>query len=229
MKEPVMPEQKQTRSTPPYLPYATFKNFLDSLKAGIPGQIDRSVMRSMSGSAQSMLIGSLRFFDLISEDGKPSPMLGKLVNAEPVDRQKILHGLIETAYPFMFGGGMSLKTATPKQVTDAFADAGVSGDTIRKAVVFFLSAAKDADIPLSPFLKVRQPGRPPGGSVKRRVRPVALGAPSGANKGGAANGMSEKTPYEMLIGILDPDHMEKEEQDAVWTLIRYLKKQETGE
>jgi len=224
MKEPVVPEQKPVRSTPPYLPYATFKNFLDSLKAGIPGQIDRSVMRSLSGSAQSMLIGSLRFFDLISEDGKPSPTLGKLVNAEPVDRQKILRGLIETAYPFMFGDGISLKTATPKQVADAFADAGVSGDTIRKAVVFFLSAAKDADIPLSPFLKVRQPGRPPGSSGKRRPgRPVAPSITS--NRGG----VDEKTPYELLISILDPEHMEKEEQDAVWTLIRYLKKQETGE
>lgn len=34
-----------------------------------------------------------------------------------------------------------------------------------------------------------------------------------------------ETPYEVLIRVLSPD-MEDEEQQAVWTLIRYLKKQE---
>jgi len=33
----------------------------------------------------------------------------------------------------------------------------------------------------------------------------------------------------MLIAILDPDSMEEEEQKAVWTLIRYLKRQESSE
>lgn len=33
------------------------------------------------------------------------------------------------------------------------------------------------------------------------------------------------SPYQMLIEILDTS-MEEVEQDAVWTLIRYLKKQE---
>ncbi|MGH9894989.1 MAG: hypothetical protein ACREA0_24015, partial [bacterium] len=33
-----------------------------------------------------------------------------------------------------------------------------------------------------------------------------------------------KTPMQTLIDILDPEAMSKEEQEAVWVLIRYLKK-----
>src|SRR5262245_51299380 len=71
---PTSPELME-RVTPPYLAYRTLKNFLDALKKGIPGRIDRSVLSNLSGGAQSMLIGALRFFALIEADGTPTDTL----------------------------------------------------------------------------------------------------------------------------------------------------------
>ena len=39
---------------------------------------------------------------------------------------------------------------------------------------------------------------------------------------------TEKTAFQFLIEILNPAEMSPEEQQAVWTLIQYLKKKETG-
>ena len=60
------------------------------------------------------------------------------------------------------------------------------------------------------------------------------GKPKPDQKGGASKDrrqqetLSEHTTYDMLIGILDPANMDDDEQGAVWTLIRYLRKQETA-
>lgn len=226
MKTKTMPEQI-VKQTPPYLPYKTFRNFIDGLRVGIPGRIDRSVIPSLSGVTQSMLIGALRYFNLTNSDGRPTELLGGLVSAEPVDRQRLLQNLLRTGYPFMFSGTINLENATTKEVQEAFAGAGVSGDTVRKAVAFFLAAAQDADIPLSQYIKVRRLvtvlAKRRGGT-KRAER-------AGREEGRPETGLrvqtnSQKTPYEMLIEILEPESMDEEEQKAVWTLIRYLKKRE---
>lgn len=161
MKQPVLPE-KTEKVSPPYLPYRTLRNFLDSLRVGIPGKIDRSVLKNLSGSAQSMLIGALRYFELISQEGKPTHTLERLVQAEGADRQKLLQELLKHHYSFIFNDGINLQNATPKMLQEAFTNAGISGDTTRKAIAFFLSAAKDSGMTLSSYLKVRQIGRPAG-------------------------------------------------------------------
>lgn len=225
MKRPILPEQKSVgleKIAPPYLPYATLKNFLDNLRVGIPGQIDRSVMRSLSGSAQSMLIGALRYFDLVNGDGKPSAALHKLVNAEGDERKKLIRDLLKSKYPFLFGEEVSLENATPRQVHTAFENAGVSGDTVRKAVVFFLSAAKDADLPMSPHLKVR---RAPKVASPRRRNATGKTFP-GPSEPQDRESEAPVSAYDLLIGILDPEAMDEEEQKAVWTLIKYLKKRQ---
>lgn len=171
MKQPVLPE-KIDKVSPPYLPYRTLRNFFDSLRVGIPGKIDRSVLKNLSGSAQSMLIGALRYFELISQDGKPTHTLERLVQAEGADRQKLLQELLKHHYPFILNDGINLQNATPKMLQEAFTNAGVSGDTTRKAMAFFLSAAKDSGMTLSSYLKVRQVGRPAGS--KRRTSEARL-------------------------------------------------------
>ncbi len=171
MKQPVLPE-KTDKLSPPYLPYKTIRNFFDSLRVGIPGKIDRSVLKNLSGSAQSMLIGALRYFELISQDGKPTHALEQLVQVDGADRQKLLQELLKHHYPFIFDDGINLQNATPKMLQEAFINAGVSGDTTRKAMAFFLSAAKDSGMTLSAYLKVRQVGRPAG--FRRRTSGARL-------------------------------------------------------
>ncbi len=46
----------QSKPSPPYVSYKTFKAFLEELKASvIPDQIDRSMMSKMSGITQTQL------------------------------------------------------------------------------------------------------------------------------------------------------------------------------
>jgi hypothetical protein len=153
---------------PPYVPYRTFRNFIESLKQGIPARIDRSVMASMSGALQSQLTASLRFLELITSTSHPTPVLPRLVNSEGPERAKVLREIITKAYPFLFKH-FDLKTATPRMLEEQFANAGASGGTVSKCVIFFLSAAKEAGVELSPHLKTNRQ------RIQRRTRGVRIG------------------------------------------------------
>src|ERR1035438_10278775 len=96
---------------PPYVPYRSFRNFIDSLKQGIPARIDRSVMSSMSGALQSQLTTTLRYLMLISPTGQPTNSLPKLVNSEGPERAKAMREIITNCYPFLFQN-FDLKNAT---------------------------------------------------------------------------------------------------------------------
>jgi Family of unknown function (DUF5343) len=219
MAEPNTAEPKP-RATPPYLSYRTLRNFLDSLRSNgsIPGRIDRSVLKNLSGGAQSALIGALRFFDLIAVDTAPTPSLERLVRADVEGRREIMRELLRRHYPFLFPPAFSIDTATMRMLRETFDQAFGGGDTSRKAMIFFLAAAKDSGVALSPFVKVREVNRPMGAGKRR------------SSKGGDAlpappiPPAAQKTVFETLIGILDPAHMDDDEQAAVWTLIKYLKK-----
>src|SRR2546430_2527439 len=122
----------------------------------------RSVLSSLSGGAQSALLGALRFLDLTSADGAPNNTLERIVKAEGDERNKILADLLRNHYPFMFPPAFNLERATMKMVREAFDKAVGGGDTARKAMVFFLVAAKEAGVPVSNFIKVREVARPFG-------------------------------------------------------------------
>ena len=53
-----MPTADTERVLPPYLSYKTFETFIEGLKVGMPGRIDRSVMKTLSGANQSWLMGA---------------------------------------------------------------------------------------------------------------------------------------------------------------------------
>jgi hypothetical protein len=147
-------------AVPPYVPYRSFRNFTDSLKQGIPSRIDRSVMPSMSGALQGQLTTALRYLKLVTAGGHPTPVLPQLVNSEGHERAKVLRGVLLSAYPFLFEReGFDLMGATPKLLEEQFAHAGASGGTIDKCVNFFLAAAKDAELSLSPHLKMGRGNR----------------------------------------------------------------------
>lgn len=164
------------RKTPPYLAYRTFINYVDGMRdTGVPSRIDRSLLRSMSGTAQSQLLGALAFFGLIDDPnvGTPQPGLGKLVKAEGEVRQRLLRELAVAGYPYLFSDEVDLGNATPRQVEEVLRDeAGISGDTIRKCFVFFVTMAKEAGVTLSSFLVGT---RAKNGTTRRRAagRPAA--------------------------------------------------------
>lgn len=165
---------------PPYVPYRTFRNFIDGLKQGIPGRIDRSVMPSMSGATQGQLISALRYLGLVTEMCHPTAALAKLVNSEGSERAKALRDVLTDSYAFLFkNAGFNLKTATPRMVEEQFAAAGASGGTVDKCVAFFMAGAKEAEIEMSPFANQRGPrvGRSRQRAQPRdAVSPIANGA-----------------------------------------------------
>jgi hypothetical protein len=219
MAEPKPADPKPT-VTPPYLSFRTLRNFVDGLRVNgsIPGRIDRSVLKNLSGGAQSALITALRFLDLIAMDTAPTPTLERLVRAEGDARNEIVRELLRRHYPFMFPPAFNLDSATARMVREAFDKAFGGGDTSRKAMVFFLAAAKESGVAVSPFIKVREVNRPTGVG-RRRSNGRAAEPPPAPPPAAPA-----KTPMEALLEIYSPDTMTEEESKAVFTLITYLKK-----
>jgi hypothetical protein len=139
--------------TPPLIAYKTFRTFLESLRVTMPDHIDRSIMHSYSGGVQSQLVQLFKQFKLVEPNAAPSDRLKALVASDGPDRQAKLAEIVREAYPFLFAPDFPMLSATGKQLADAFTATGITGDSIRKAIVFFLAAAKEAGIQTSPFFK----------------------------------------------------------------------------
>jgi hypothetical protein len=135
---------------PPYVSYKTFSNFIDALNQdGIPGRIDSSVMKNLSGTAQAQLKSALRFLGLTDDDDRPQAQLRDLVNAEGEERQQVLLDILTHTYSFLFASGtgpIDLSGETPITFSAKFRDKGLGGDTVRKAESFFIQLATEAGI-----------------------------------------------------------------------------------
>jgi hypothetical protein len=154
-----MMETQDKRPAPPYLSFTTLNNFIDGLATHMPTRIDKSLMKSMSGASQAALISAFDYLGLRDGD-KPSPALVELANAAGGDRASLWRSLITERYPFLFSEGFDLKRATQGELDERFRDEGISGETIRKCVAFFMAAAQASGIEVSPrfrSIKTRTP------------------------------------------------------------------------
>lgn len=117
---------------------------------GVPGRLDPSVMKSMSGTVQAQLRSALRYLNLTDDTDVPQESLYQLVGASGEDQKKLLVDLLVQAYPFLLGpqANFDLSKATPSQFHEKFRDTGLGGDTIRKAEGFFLQLAQEAGVPV---------------------------------------------------------------------------------
>ncbi|CAN5666429.1 hypothetical protein BH24ACI5_BH24ACI5_17140 [soil metagenome] len=149
---------------PPYVPYRTFVNFLDSLhNVVMPSHIDKGVMSSMSGGVQSWLKASLRSMKLIDVNDVPQERLKKLVSVTGEDRKPVLRELFNATYAPLLKGKIDLQAATTPKLKAAIGDLGAQGETIDKCAAFLMALAKDSGLTLSPHLKRATP-------VRRRPR-----------------------------------------------------------
>jgi len=213
---------------PPYLPYRTFDGYIEGLRAsGIPAKIDRSVLPNKSRLEQTMLLNTLQFLGLITTERISTPALTTLVNAADAEkRQKALREILMTRFSFLFTDGFRLENATPSMLQAAFTEVGVSGDTVRKAMAFFLMAAQEAQIPVSSYLRAR-PGRPPGSRKRGKGSSTEAGKREPRPSTPSIISATRKSLLNLLMeDIFDPERMDKTEQEAVWTLAKYLKKNE---
>lgn len=219
------------KRTPPYISFKTLLTFLEDQKEhGLPTEIDRSVLTRFSGSVGGQLIAALKFLGLIDENQSVQDDLLTLVNALGSDQWTIALGaLVRKAYAPIVAE--DLARLTPAKFHDVFKTHYPAKDAVvRKCEVFFLKAAEAAEISVNPRIAKHRAPRAP--SQSRRQSNHTNSGKQGddrGGKGGATDPPNREPPapisnYGQLILMLDPERMEEGEQEAVWTLIRYLKR-----
>jgi hypothetical protein len=171
-----------------YLPFRTFQSVIDSLEHGVPKKLDRSMWRQAS-VVQGQIMSALRFFSLIDDNDAPTPALIRL--ADPVNREKRpeqIGALLRHAYRTVLDEH-NLDQMTPRMLEEMMEQYGVTGDTRRKAVAFFLRAAKFAGLSMHPLLLAQIRNSSP----KKKRRRSAEGDANGSAEG------SQVTPKQQSI------------------------------
>jgi hypothetical protein len=219
-------EKTRSLRTAPYTSYRTFKTFIEDLREhGVPSRIDRSVLTRFSGVVGTQLMHALRFLGLIDDEGRPTPLLGELVNAHGGAQWPVtLSQALREAYAPIFA--IDLETATPSHFSAAFRKAFPAAEAVvQKCVTFFLYAAADAGLKVSGrILKGRKPRSLAPRRAPRRAPAAAKGVEADPSKPPPAAFLIErKKPSEILFMHLDPNVMDEEQQAAVWTLMKYFK------
>lgn len=148
-----MTDQNPTPPKQLTIPYTSWKSVLnvtDRFKeSGLPPRIDRSVLGGSEGQ-KTQIIATLRYFAWIKENGDVTEAFSRFVNASDKDRHQIMKETLAKYYPK--ATELAAVNATTKQLEETFT--GISGDTLRKAVAFYLHAAKYAGHPISKHFKV---------------------------------------------------------------------------
>lgn|SRR5574341_1762529 len=231
-----MEEQKTKLPLPPYLSWRTFYNYVQSLKQTMLDRIDPSGMLTLSGTNRNMVINALRFFQLIDGGGKPQENLRAWVAAMSAsDREtekKVLRKVIEAAYPTLFQTGFNLKGASPALLSEKFKMMKLGADTARKAETFFIEAAKEAGIDVSPvILTARRKGRKVG-SINAPRKQSQKGKQSHIEDSGGGSDLGEYEELPKWYGTFKPafdklpkfenPHWTKAERDAWITAMSAL-------
>jgi hypothetical protein len=217
-----MPEDNAKQSAP-YLPFKTFLNALDALNHGVPPFIDRGIWRTQPGGTQGQIMGALRFFGLIDDMNRPTNHLLRLVEKKD-QRQAAIRALLEWAYADLIKGDLTKMTA--KMLEDGIERYGVGGETRKKAVTFFLQAAKFADLPLSPYLQM-QIRATPGARKRRRVTDDDSTYQSNGSTAASAEGQTQtvvlKSGGAVSLNVsINPFSLEKTDRDFVFEIIDKL-------
>ncbi|MGC9954779.1 MAG: DUF5343 domain-containing protein [Rhizomicrobium sp.] len=226
-----MSDTAEVKATPPYTSFPSFKTLLKNLKEhGIPTRIDRSVLGgSFSNAVGSQLLTALKFLELTDDNNQPTKNLKPLVDELGTEEWKTsLLIVLEAAYPPLFA--LNLENASAAQFNERFRSAYKGTDDVQqKSVRFFLSAARDAGVKLSPYIMKNK--KPRSATAKKRVPKISADK-SKSGAGGGKNTDTTPTPHppssqnkqpsEMLLSLFDAK-MDKGEQEALWLLIKHFK------
>ncbi len=174
-----MSQNAPTR-VPPYGPFKVFKQVLSDMAGSVvPNQLDSTYWGSgKSGSTQAALNTAFKFFGLVRDNKVADPKLSKLIAAFKEDPKHALSDLVLGAYQDALGKISDLSAATLGQLNEAFRITyAVDGDVLRKAVRFFIHAATDAGVTLSPFIAKKARGvgvapRPRRTTIRRLAAPA---------------------------------------------------------
>jgi hypothetical protein len=197
---------------------------------GIPATIEPNKLPGSSRVAQSQLVTTLRFLKLINAKNEPLGRLRDLVASFDTSRWgKSLADLLRDEFPMIFE--IPIASATPGEFSVEFRKYyHGTNSVLRKSQTFLLHMVHESDIPL---------GEAIAQAIKPRNRTlVSVRGP----RGGLSTGDPPRLPLtdmhragssipstqrmaELLFVLLDIQRMTVVEQDAIWTLIKYFKRQ----
>jgi hypothetical protein len=182
--EPITDEGK----TRPWMSFQTFWNFLEEVVSKpLPPKLDRSMMKSKSGTDQANLISALQLFGLIDESLRVQLVLETFQSADADGRKSMLGDWIRAQYAPALR--VSAENGTPQDLTDVFRDElGMTGpDTRRKAITFFQHAAQHAGITLSPHFPKTRTGSGAPGAPRTKRTPTKRKLPKDDDKDNSQN------------------------------------------
>jgi hypothetical protein len=160
------------KTVPPYVAYTTLSNFIDRFKQGLPSRIDRGLMGSMSGAAQSQVITAMRYLGMTSENGLPTPLMKQYATGDEGERKNALGKMLVAAYPFLFDTeAFNISFATGQQLRETLeANTGATGETLDRCMSFVKDAAWAAGFTVSPYI-TQKTSRTANGRKKSAPRP----------------------------------------------------------
>lgn len=154
--------------SPPYISLTTLNNFMEKLGAGaIPPRIDKGYLDKYSGAAQALLLSTLKLMSFIDEaSGEVLDSLESAAHSE--GRRKIEYRrFAEEFYSEQLA--LAAKNGTSQMLEESFRKWGISGSTMRKAIVFYLHLVEYVGLPNSPHFKApKQPAPAKGGAGRTR-------------------------------------------------------------
>ena len=210
-----------------YVPWPTFINAINALAQAMPNRIDKSVFSNLSFGTQGQLLTGLKFLGLTAKDGRPTEALIALAVMDEGERQKQTAKILKASYAKLFD--LDLARATQQELRDALKEHyGVSGDTLERALRFFLSGAQYAGIALSSLLTkgIAKPlaagngGRRRKATKKTREQPPPPAAPAAASGGGESKMVNLVSGGTLtLVASLGIMSLNQEDRQFVFELI----------
>lgn len=218
------PEKRFAPYGPPGTILKIIRNFRDR---DVPEQLTPEILAQL-GVGEGLLnrvLQSFEFLGLVNEDGTTTPEFQAIPTKSDDEYRELLASLIRNAYKAIFGV-VNVAQVSDQDLFNAFRPFSPAGQRPRM-VTLFRGLCREAGIPVAggttapasadKSAREKRPSvpRPTRGKIEQPTAP----APPVTN-----GRMPEVDDFETLIEILDPKNMTDEEQSAVWTLIRYLKK-----
>jgi hypothetical protein len=218
-------QELPSKNAAAYLPFKTFLSAIEALEHGIPKKIDRTIWRTQAYVVQTQIIMALRFLGLLDNEDNPTPKLHQLVENKD-DRKRVLHTILEDAYRRLVD--LDLTKTTPKMLDDEMDKYSVSGDTKKKAVRFFLQAAKYVEMPMHPLLQSQV--RNSNGPRKKRTTNKTGVSLAVSGIAGSVNGPGERPTSTQAAGMSnggkivlqvfgDPFALPSEERNLIFELV----------
>jgi hypothetical protein len=162
------PEKDAKTWRPPYMSYETLTNFFDK-KIGdnpVPPRIDTQFLDNYAGSVRPLLITALKTMGMLDDTNGVLEPLHEAARGT-AQRKAVFRTWATDFYADQIA--LAARHATAQMLWESFSKrGGVSGSTLRRAVIFYLALANDVGLPVSAHFKAPKasssgprPSRPP--------------------------------------------------------------------